>query len=287
MNDLPLVFDVQGSPVVGVLHRPETPPQVGILMVAAGGPQYHVGCARQLLSWGRALSQAGFAVLRFDYRGMGDSGGEFKGFEQIDVDLKAAIDQLLEQQPSIKKVVLWGGCNAASAIMIYAWQDKRVDRIIVSNPWAHTEATEARLQVKYYYLQRLSQKTFWLKLLRGNLNIVQSWRSLAGALQKMGGNQPQAAVDSTVSAESNLHFVERMRLGLERYSGTMLLLLSGQSAMGREFDETVSASRSWQQTVAKTDITRIEMPEAEHTFSTRESQRAVLDAVLTWLDGAD
>ena len=84
--EIPLVFKVQNSPLLGILHRPEGVASVGIIMVAAGGPQYRVGCCRQLLTWARRFADNGIAVLRFDYRGMGDSGGRFLGFRQIDDD---------------------------------------------------------------------------------------------------------------------------------------------------------------------------------------------------------
>ena len=86
-GEIPLVFEVQGSPVLGILHVPAEPARVGLIMVAAGGPQYHVGCCRQLLTWARRFAHQGISVLRFDYRGMGDSGGEFRGFEHVDDDL--------------------------------------------------------------------------------------------------------------------------------------------------------------------------------------------------------
>ncbi len=282
-----LVFDVQGSPLLGILHAPASAPRTGIVMIAAGGPQYHVGCCRQLLTWARQFADAGIAVLRFDYRGMGDSGGPFRGFEHIDEDLRAAIDLLVEQQPGIEEVVLWGGCNAASSILMYAWRDPRVRRIITLNPWAHTEATEARIQVKYYYLQRLREKSFWLKLLSGRLNPLKAASSLLGAVRKARGDNDSAPTPNDDAATQawpeEADFVEKMRIGLQRFDGEMLLLLSGQSLMGREFDETVAASKAWQKTVAESRITRRELPEAGHTFSTHEAQRAAFAAANEWL----
>ena len=283
----PLVFEVDGSPVVGVLHQPAFAPNIGIIMVAAGGPQYHVGCSRQLLSWGRKFADSGIAVLRFDYRGMGDSGGVFKGFEHIDDDLRSAIDQLLVQQPSIQQVVLWGGCNAASAILMYAWKDSRIKHVIVLNPWVYTEAAEARVQVKYYYLQRLMQKSFWLKLLSGKLNPYQTGRSLLAAINKM-----RSTSESTFAAQGNtrsegISFIDKMFIGLDRYQGRMLLLLSGQSLDAQQFDATAASSKPRQQSLAKVNLMRQVLPDAGLTFSTRESQTAAFSAALSWLKKSD
>ena len=279
----PLVFDICGSPVLGVLHQPSDSPEVGIIMLAAGGPQYHVGCSRQLLTWARKFSDAGFAVLRFDYRGMGDSGGEFKGFEEVDGDLRAAVDQLLLQSPSIKQVVFWGGCNAASAILMYVHHDPRVKQVIALNPWIRTQAAEAQVQVKYYYLQRLTQKSFWLKVLSGKLNPLKAAQSLLAALAKMrGAGLPVHEADSE-SGKARPPVSERIRCGLEGFNGEVLLLLSGKSLEAQQFDATVNSTKLWKQTMKGVRLTRQELPDAGHTFATRESQDAAFDAALNWL----
>ena len=67
-------------------------------------------------------------ALRFDYRSMGDSPGETRDFLGVDADIAAAIDTLLAARPAIKRVVLWGLCDAASAALLYleATRDPRV-----------------------------------------------------------------------------------------------------------------------------------------------------------------
>ncbi len=294
ISERALVFLVDGSPVLGILHSPARPPRTGIVMFAAGGPQYHVGCCRQLLVWARRFAANGLAVLRFDYRGMGDSGGPYQGFLKIENDLRSAIDRLEEQHPEIENIVLWGGCNAASAIMIYAWKDPRVTHLITLNPWTHTEATQARAELRYY-LERLRDPAFWKKLFAGKLDVRKAFASLTAALSKLNA-KPEAATQQEAPDESQPppdgdpldsgedgRFVEAMRVGLERFQGEVLLLMSGQSFVGREFDQTVASSRRWRRTVAAARLTRRELPEAGHTFSTHEAQDAAFEAALTWL----
>ena len=50
-----------------------------------GGPQYRVGSHRQFTLMARAFAAAGYPVLRFDYRGIGDSEGESRGFERNEI----------------------------------------------------------------------------------------------------------------------------------------------------------------------------------------------------------
>ena len=91
----PLCIESQGERLIGVLHRPQTPGNLtrGVVVVV-GGPQYRIGSHRQFVLLARSLAARGTPVLRFDLAGMGDSGGEFAGFERSAADIRAAIDAL-------------------------------------------------------------------------------------------------------------------------------------------------------------------------------------------------
>ena len=84
-NERAVWYSVRGSDVLAVLHQGESGRKIGMVIVV-GGPQYRVGSHRQFLLLARQLSNAGFPVMRFDCRGMGDSGGEFAGFEWRDAE---------------------------------------------------------------------------------------------------------------------------------------------------------------------------------------------------------
>ena len=71
--------------------------------------------------------------MRFDHRGLGDSEGVFKGFRELEADLAAAIDAFVGAVPGMEEVVLFGGCDAASGIMINAWKFPRVTGIVLGN----------------------------------------------------------------------------------------------------------------------------------------------------------
>ena len=88
-------------------------------------------------------------MLRFDYRGMGDAHGDFVGFEHVDDDIRAAIDTFKRECPEVEEVVLWGECDASSAILFYAYRDARVKGAVLLNPWVRTEAGEARAARKH------------------------------------------------------------------------------------------------------------------------------------------
>ncbi|MDD5271585.1 MAG: hydrolase 1, exosortase A system-associated [Methylovulum sp.] len=283
-EEIPLLIDCEAAAQVGILHRPEQAKNIGIVVVVAGGPQYRVGCARQLILWSRRLASEGYPVLRFDYRGFGDSAGEFVGFEGINADIATAIDKMMALMPELGSVILWGECNAASAIMMYAWRDSRVSGLIMQNPWVSNQSTRARTYIKHYYLMRIMQKSFWQKLFKLQFNPITAISSLADLWRNAGflkSVQQQIAIQEFGNLPT---YQEKMREGLAQFSGPLLLLMSGYSLIGKEFDELVSISTRWQAVLAGKALTRIAMPDADHTFSRSQDREKLINHALSWLN---
>ncbi len=289
MSEQALSFDCQGTPLVGILHRPVRPTRRGVVIVVGGGPQYRVGGHRQLTLWSRRLCDEGFAVLRFDYRGMGDAQGEFKGFLQVDEDIACAVDQLCAQVPGLDEIVLWGECDAASAILFYAGRDPRIKGAVLLNPWVRTEAGAAKTLLRHYYLQRLLQPSLWKRVFSGQFNPFASLRSMLG-LVKQARSAPGAApaAGATTAAPGQavsreLPLTEGMLQGLRAFRGRILLVLSGRDFIAREFDELVAASPAWQQALAERHTQRHDLAEGDHTFSSRALRDQVVGWGLQWL----
>ena len=181
-----IVFECNGDSLVGVLHQPE---QVGdtAVLVVVGGPQYRIGSHRQFLLLARDLAAAGFPVLRFDYRSMGDSGGLLRDFEAVQTDIAKAVDQLLRSAPQASRVVIWGLCDAASAACFYAHTDHRVHGLVLLNPWVRTDAGIAKAYLKHYYLNRLLSLDMWKKVLSGKFDFAGSVKSLTGFMKSASG----------------------------------------------------------------------------------------------------
>lgn len=280
VEEIPLTFECEGDILVGIVHRPESPSARGVLSLVAGGPQYRAGCCRQLVYMARDFSAHGIPVMRFDHRGVGDGQGRFLDFLHVEQDLAAAIAAFKRAVPELREVVLWGGCNAASGIMINANRYPEVTGMIISNPYAHSEATEA-VVVRKHYMRRLKDPTFWAKVLTLRFNplpnIQAAFRSITRRLS------PQAPGASQPGQEQDRPFTERMLSGFKHFRGQVLLVMSGQSLTSEEFDVLVANSPAWQKAYNSASITRADIIEADQAFSTIEARSKLINVTREWL----
>lgn len=281
-------FRCQHEWLYGILNIPQQPMARGVLVVV-GGPQYRVGSHRQFVLLARYLAERGIPVMRFDFRGMGDSDGEMRTFEHVEADLRSAADFFFSECPFLKDIVIWGLCDAASAALFHAHQDPRVSGLVLLNPWVRTEQGIAKAYLKHYYLQRLFEPEFWKKLLGGKFNPLASIRSL----YEFSRNSLRGGKDSAVSEKSassacdlTVPLPERMLDGLKRFQGKILIITSGNDLTAREFLDLVDSSVDWQTIMKTKQVESFHMESANHTFSTREwrDQVAELTAnrVLSW-----
>jgi exosortase A-associated hydrolase 1 len=284
-----LVIPCCGEQLVGVLHTPASgASRRAIVMVVGGGPQYRSGGHRQLLLWARKLASEGYPVLRFDYRGMGDSTGAFGGYTTIDEDLRAAIDELHRQLPETREVVLWGECDATSAILTYAYRDPRVKGMALQNVFVRTEAGQASTILRSYYWDRLMQPSFWRKVVRFEFNPLKSFGEVLGYVRKARAAKPAAAVAPSGTQlqdalPTNLPLPDRLLEGLRRFHGPVQMVISGRDLIAQEFALLVKGSPAWQAALADKPTTRHDMALGDHTFSSAEQRDEVCTQTLAWL----
>ena len=271
-----LVFDCEGDSLVGILSVPESASPRGVLVVV-GGPQYRAGSHRQFTLLARHLAANGVPTLRFDYRGMGDSSGAARNFEAVETDIARAIDVFFDEVPGLKDLVIWGLCDAASAALLFAHRDARVRGLVLLNPWVRTSQGMARVTLRHYYGARLFSRGFWGKLLRGEVGIRASARSLAATATALLGSQKRGVA---------LPLPDRMEHGLRRYVGKALFVLSGNDLTAQEF-KNAAASPGWQTVLCEPRISRHDLAEADHTFSTRLWRDRVAQWTCDWVKHLD
>lgn len=288
---VPVVFDCEGSRLTGIIDRPNSEKESshrGVVIVV-GGPQYRVGSHRQFVLLARELADNGFPTLRFDQRGVGDSEGA-TDFEHLDADIRAAVGVLMAEQPQLTEVVLWGLCDAASAIMMYAHKDDRVAGAVLLNPWVRDDRTIAQTYIRNYYSKRLLSTDFWRKLLTGGVDVRGSLGDLAGKLRSATAKEPASgpAVESTsnlaeTGAATGTGFQERMTSGWSAFSRPSLLVLSGNDLTADEFKNFMAQTRSRRRLLKRKAISACELSQADHTFASAEWRAEVGRATADWL----
>jgi exosortase A-associated hydrolase 1 len=278
-REVPLVIRCRGEDLAGVLALPprERPAADTAVLVVVGGPQYRAGSHRQFVALSRRVAAAGHPALRFDVRGMGDSSGRPRTFEALDDDVACAIDALVERCPAVERVVLWGLCDGASAAALYVRRrrDPRVAGMCLVNPWVRSAEGLARARVKHYYRDRLFEKSFWLKLVRGGVG--------AGALGDLWQNVRAAGARRREPAPLQEPFQVVMRYACESFDGRILLVLSGKDLTAQEFTDLCGRDPAWQRAISRDGVTRTDLPAANHTMSDPVDQQQMEAVVVDWL----
>ena len=273
-------FDCQGAALVGILSVPQHAPRRAVLIVV-GGAQYRCGSHRQFVLMARALARCGMAVLRFDFRGMGDSAGEVRQFADSGADLAAAMDHLQRAIPNIETCTLLGLCDGASAAILAANLDPRIGALVLINPWVDDADGAAAARMQHYYLRRLTQVEFWRKLLAGRWQPRQSLADLLGDLKQVLAAPHPAFTDAPVAAPS-APLRDRLYQQLVNFNGPVLLLLSTRDMTALQFKALLASSAKWR-ALARRDNLRLQLLDgANHTFSTAIWRAQVLDLIIEW-----
>ncbi|GAB4576999.1 MAG: hydrolase 1, exosortase A system-associated [Rhodothalassiaceae bacterium] len=274
-----LILDCEGSRLVAILHRPAKPARSAVLIIV-GGPQYRVGGHRLFVRLARHLAREGHAVLRFDYRGMGDSDGGYPGFEHLAPDIRTAIDALFAAEPGIETLGLWGLCNAASASAFYAPMDRRVTRIMMLNPWVRDEEAYDEVLLRHYYTRRLFEAEFWRNLFTGRVRLFDFPALVLRLIRRRLGRGRNASAQDQASP-----LARKLMRSLARFDGEVGLILSGNDLTAREFEQEMEKLPHWKALIATPRLSVTRLPEADHTFSDPPFSDAVIKETSRWAAG--
>jgi len=137
VKELPVVFKNGKEQIVGVLHLPDNP--CGSVIVFHGFLRNKSD--KILVDIARDLCSNDFAVLRFDFRGCGDSQGNSENYcpsSEIS-DISAAVT-FLKEKISKGKIGIIGHSHGATIALLFAGGRKDIDAIISIAPTASFRA---------------------------------------------------------------------------------------------------------------------------------------------------
>ena len=185
-------FPVEGTQVRGWLYLPESrvsAPYPCIVMAHGLGATKAMG----LDAYARRFQDAGIAVLAFDYRHLGDSGGEPRQLVWIPhqlADYAAAVEyaRALEQiDPA--RIALWGTSLSGGHVVVAASRDSAIACVSAQVPLLDGEAGGVQL-LKRNGLGYVLRMTFGHAL----RDLVRSWLGLSAHRIPLSGKRGSIAV---------------------------------------------------------------------------------------------
>ncbi len=186
-----LSFDCEGMRLAAALDEGA---RDAALLIVTGGNETRAGAFRGQAALAAAIADAGHPVLRFDRRGVGDSDGENHGFRSSAPDIAAAIAALRREMPHVQRVVGFGNCDAAAALLLHQGVTQ-CDALVLCNPWvidapdvppdaiaAHdAPPLPPAAAIRARYLRKLVQPAEWRRLLTGQIDFAKLGRGLRAA----------------------------------------------------------------------------------------------------------
>ena len=252
-----LTFACEGETLAGTLD--DAAGAAGLLWVS-GGNEVRAGAFAGQAQLAVRIAATGHPVFRYDRRGIGDSTGENGGFRASGPDIAAALAAFKAERPGLERVVGFGNCDAASALMLAGGAG--CDALALANPWTieHDDGVPPPAAIRARYAEKLRNPKELVRLATGKVSL----RKLAGGL----GKALKPAAPPTTLAQD-------MHAGLERFDGSVSLLIAERDRTGQAFLAAWNAS--------DTRIARC--TGADHAFSDRSSQDWLLAQLVAALNG--
>lgn len=131
MAETPFFFAREDARLFGILHSPDGSAKPLAFVMSHPFGEEKLWSHRVFVSCARALAERGYAVLRFDYLGAGDSSGMSADTSLAThrADLQAAIRTLEQRLPSVQRIGLIGlrlGASFAAMLLESGSQSPRL-----------------------------------------------------------------------------------------------------------------------------------------------------------------
>jgi alpha-beta hydrolase superfamily lysophospholipase len=166
------IFFSRRPDLFGVLCKPYGPARRLGLVFLNTGSNHHIGTSRMTVTMARHLARLGFASLRLDIGGIGDSDAPSGSSADPTVDVSTALDGLRDR--GYDGFVLIGLCSGAKLALETTLRDDRVVGQILLNLqgyWKTPDISKGYVSRRAYF-RMARQLSTWKRVARGGVDIA-------------------------------------------------------------------------------------------------------------------
>jgi len=281
-----------GASLFGILTRPRADLAAPAIVLFNAGAVHHVGPNRIYVTLARSLAAMGFACLRFDLGGLGDSVLRTHGRENHPYpptatdDARAAIDYL-KREHGCRRFIALGLCSGAHTAFhcALAWEQEAIDEVILINPLTFyfregmSLATVNDFVDAQAYRRSMRDPSRWLKLLRGEVNFRRLLEVAVAQPRTLARSYLDAACEALAPSRAPRLSRDLRRLFALKRRVTMLV---AEGDPGR--DILMAGAKLTARRALRTGQMRLEMiPGGDHTFSQSIPRAALMRTLAAHL----
>ena len=263
-----------GQRLLGVWHPADGPARATLILLH-GWSGYRTGPHQMLTRAARAFAENGFAVLRFDFAGRGDSEGDasLATLATMAEDTRVALAFCREQTEA--PALLLGLCSGCE-IVVAAAADNVAGCVLWSAPIfaalpSAAIAAQKRAGNLRAYARKLLRPATWKKLLTGQVD-----RGAVSKAMHGGGGAAEKNVESNSPGQLPPGFRNSCLARWDEYGGPRLQIYGGA-------DPIFEDAAAWygEHAALPADVHIVEG--ANHSFYGLAWEREVIDVTLDWL----
>jgi pimeloyl-ACP methyl ester carboxylesterase len=268
--------------LVGVISYPPDDcidPDKPALLLLNAGLVHHVGPNRLYVRLARHMAEQGFVVVRFDFSGLGDSPVRTDSMPYQQSTLQECMEVMddLTADSGIERFCLMGISSGALVSLRVVLEDPRVVGAGILNPHGFADASKwvdhvENLSAGRIYAGNLLRLGSWRKALTGKTNYRRlggaAWYALSHRFKK------QETVSNVAGgvAPKLKEFLELKSRILLLFSGTDRSIDNFREILGSRWDQGLDSN-----------IDKVVIPEANHTFSSPQHQTEVIQIIQRWM----
>lgn len=266
-------------PLIGILSEPEVlDKDKPAVLILNSGIMHHIGTCRFSVKLARALATAGYASVRFDYSGIGDSDqrrGNLSFLNSAPIESAEVMD-FIQKRRGIKKFIIYGLCSGADAAYATALIDKRVVGICQIDGYCY-KAWDWYL---IHYGKRIFKKNVWINFFRRKLLPRSKTHVLFKDIEAEHVEKASYIREFPVKSEYASGLQKLVNNSIKIYC----IFTDGQSHI---LNQSSQYKKSLKKVAFKNCLKVDYIPEAEHIITEPDCQKDIVKRIVSWVGDSD